>query len=245
MASTFILGWCACREEGGVILLTTACPDTLDLDIPVLQSITSRRNIGQSFALGLADWRGIADPLPLACLLKGKWQSACCRLATHAAVMQLLLTCRGQTGQDGAGPSAAAVVPAAPIADCMAATTISPHLSPSHLQHPWLDPQGWWGEGEGLLWMKGERDKRLQIQISEEEDGLQCGDEQSQIPGLKSDSFLLKKVSNVQHCSNYSDRNLVKQKWWEKPGGTRPEGGTNSLNLLGKAWLAASLLGPR
>lgn len=61
---------------------------------------------------------------------------------------------------------------------------------------------------------------------------------------LKSDSFLLKKVSNVQHCSNYSDRNLVKQKWWEKPGGMRPEGGTNSLHLLSKAWLAASPLGP-
>lgn len=31
--------------------------------------------------------------------------------------------------------------------------------------------------------MRGKKDKQLQIQISEEEDALQCGDEQSQIPG--------------------------------------------------------------
>lgn len=63
--------------------------------------------------------------------------------------------------------------------------------------------------------MRRERDKQLQIQIAEEEDALQCGDEQNPRSScwlLKSDSFLLGEVSNAQHCSNYSDRNLVKQK---------------------------------
>lgn len=36
-----------------------------------------------------------------------------------------------------------------------------------------------------MLGMRGEKDKQLQIQISEEEDAFQCGDEQSQIPGQK------------------------------------------------------------
>lgn len=126
--------------QGGTILPAAAFRNTLGPHFPVLQSITYRRNTGlisQAFAHELAgwrclaSWRELAGPFSMACFFKGKWHSAWGRLTACAGLMQLTLDCRGQTGWGGA-----AVVPAAPISACMAETTISPHLSPPHLQHP-------------------------------------------------------------------------------------------------------------
>lgn len=112
-------------------------------------------------------------------------------------------------------PSAAAAVPAAPIADCMAATTVPPHLSLSHLQHPRFDPQGWWGGGKGFLGKQGWKGQAAPYTDSRRRGCIAVWDEQSQIPGpdVGFRSQKVRKVSNVKCCSNYSDRGLVKQLW--------------------------------
>lgn len=100
MASTFILGWCSCKEEG-------AAHSSFPRHFGSWYSCTAIHYFPEKHWTIICSWaaggRGIAGSFPLACLLKGKWHSACCSLATCAVVVQLSPGCRGQTAQDGAG----------------------------------------------------------------------------------------------------------------------------------------------
>lgn len=193
MASTFSLGWCACREEGGVILL--------------------------------------AGSFLLACHVKGKQHSACHGLTAWAGLMELPLGCGGQPGWDGAGPSSSSTCPCSSHF-CLHGSNhnlTSSSFSPPTASQTW-PLMGLMGRRWGVA---GDEGGEGQAAPGVDQGGRGCIAEwgwATPNPGSSCVGFWGWTPSWTGRSVLYSivqTENLVKRKWWEKPGGMGSEGGTN------------------